>query len=283
MSKVVVFGANGMAGHVVSSYLKMAGHDVTRIARENADVCLDIKSKSLLDSYFLGYSGLGGAYIINCIGLLVKECESTPSDAVYINSWFPHYLAGMSKRIGAKLIHISTDCVFNGSKGSYKENDIKDGIGMYAQSKSLGEVVNDHDLTIRTSIVGPELKNGTGLFHWFMSQQGQVNGYTNAFWGGVTTLELAKYIEWVIHTPLTGLCHLTNGERVSKFYMLDCFNFYTGRRSIVTPTKAATEIDKSIVNTRGDNTFKVQSYDYMFEQMVDYIRQNKELYSRYLS
>src|SRR5690606_27782525 len=108
------------------------------------------------------------------------------------------------------LIHISTDCVFSGKKGDYIETDQKDGSSVYAQSKSLGEITGDNILTIRTSIIGPELKNnGIGLFHWFMSQQGQIQGYSNVFWNGVTTLELAKVIHRLINKQMDGLIHIT--------------------------------------------------------------------------
>jgi len=131
--------------------------------------------------------------------------------AVWFNSYFPQLLASFGKKYNFKLIHISTDCVFSGKEGGYKEDSFKNGIGFYAQSKALGEVVNSKDLTFRTSIVGPELKpDGIGLFHWFMNQAGAISGFTEVFWTGVTTIELAKAINEAIIQELTGLYHLTN-------------------------------------------------------------------------
>ena len=114
---------------------------------------------------------------------------------------------------------------FSGKEGSYTEDSFKNGIGFYAQSKALGEVINTKDLTFRTSIIGPELKqNGIGLFHWFMNQSGDVSGYKEAFWSGVTTIELAKAIDQAIDQKLTGLYHLVNNNKISKYDLLDYIN-----------------------------------------------------------
>ena len=116
--------------------------------------------------------------VINCIGLLNNTAEDNPELAVWFNSYFPHLLAAFGKKYDFKLIHISTDCVFSGKEGGYKEDSFKNGNGFYAQSKALGEVINNKDLTFRTSIIGPELKhNGIGLFHWFMNQENEISGF----------------------------------------------------------------------------------------------------------
>ena len=120
--------------------------------------------------------------IINCVGVLINGSNSNPSNAILLNALLPHKLVEFSKIIGAKLIHISTDCVFDGSKGSYIETDIKTAQDIYGLSKSLGEINDSENLTLRTSIIGPELKNnGEGLFSWFINQKGEVNGFANLF------------------------------------------------------------------------------------------------------
>ena len=125
------------------------------------------------------------------------------------------------RKVGGMLIHISTDCVFSGNKGNYIETDYRDARDIYGLSKALGEIDNENDLTIRTSIIGPELKtNGEGLFHWFLSQKGNVYGYTDAIWGGVTTLEFAKAIDCAIEQRITGLINLTNKVPISKYELL---------------------------------------------------------------
>ena len=160
--------------------------------------------------------------IINCVGVLINGSNSNPSNAILLNALLPHKLVEFSKIIGAKLIHISTDCVFDGSKGSYIETDIKTAQDIYGLSKSLGEINDSENLTLRTSIIGPELKNnGEGLFSWFINQKGEVNGFTESIWGGVTTIVLSDVIIKSIKDDLAGLIHVTNGESISKFNLLN--------------------------------------------------------------
>ena len=163
--------------------------------------------------------------IINCIGILIKESDIDPENSIFLNSYLPHRLTRLSDKIDAKLIHISTDCVFSGDKKEqYDEADEKDGRGIYAKTKGLGEVINDKHLTLRTSVVGPELKeDGEELFHWFMGQSGVVSGYTKAIWSGVTTIELAKAVECSIRKDITGLHHITNNSSISKYDLLILF------------------------------------------------------------
>ena len=126
------------------------------------------------------------------------------------NSLLPHHLQSISEEIGAKLIHISTDCVFSGKTGSYTESSLRDADDVYGRTKALGEIISNQHLTIRTSIVGPELKiNGEGLLHWFLtSTEKELNGFSKVFWGGVTTVELAKAIEFAISHDINGVWNL---------------------------------------------------------------------------
>ena len=111
-------------------------------------------------------------YVINCVGVLIKGSKESIENAIYINAYFPHMLERILHNTTGKLIHISTDCVFSGEKGQYADNDPKDALDTYGMTKNLGEVVNTKDITLRTSIIGPELKNnGEGLFHWIYSQK----------------------------------------------------------------------------------------------------------------
>ena len=220
MKKVLILGIKGMAGHVVYKYFQnIENFSTYGLARniESSDQTFNVDvfeteklSALILDNKF--------DFVVNCIGILNQDAENNPSKAIWFNSYFPHFLAQLTKDLDTQVIHISTDCVFNGFKGNYSESDIKDGIGFYAQSKSLGEIDNSKDLTIRTSIIGPELnENGIGLFNWFMKQNGEINGYTSAYWSGVTTLELAKALHYAMENPISGLVHLTNAVPINKF------------------------------------------------------------------
>ena len=284
MKKVVVIGCKGMAGHVVKTYLESTGiYEVWGIARGidsgqkliNLDVSNTKELESILDN---------GSFdvVINCIGLLNKTAEDNPELAVWFNSYFPQLLASYGKKHNFKLVHISTDCVFSGKEGGYKEDSFKNGIGFYAQSKALGEVINTKDLTFRTSIIGPELnENGIGLFHWFMSQNDEVFGYSEAYWSGVTTIELAKGIHEAIKQDLTGLYHFVNSTKISKFDLINEFNanFRDGGINII--SKSDYKVDKSLINTRDDFNYTINSYKIMIKEMKNWILDYKNIYKHY--
>jgi len=284
MKKVVVIGCKGMAGHVVKTWLESTGlYDVWGIARGidsgqkliNLDVSNTKELESILDN---------GSFdvVINCIGLLNKTAEDNPELAVWFNSYFPQLLASYGKKHNFKLVHISTDCVFSGKEGGYKEDSFKNGIGFYAQSKALGEVINTKDLTFRTSIIGPELnENGIGLFHWFMSQNDEVFGYSEAYWSGVTTIELAKGIHEAIKQDLTGLYHFVNSSKISKFDLVNEFNsnFRDGGINII--SKSDYKVDKSLINTRDDFNYTINSYKIMIKEMKNWILDYKNIYKHY--
>ena len=212
-------------------------------------------------------------YIINCVGILIKGSTTDPSNAILINSLLPHKLLEYSKAVGSKLIHISTDCVFDGLKGSYIETDSKTAQDIYGLSKSLGEINDSENLTLRTSIIGPELKNnGEGLFSWFIKQKGEVNGFTESIWGGVTTLVLADVIIKSIIDGLTGLIHVTNREPISKFNLLNLikekFNL-TDVKLVSVPGKKS---DKSLKTNY--NYFDIPTYEEMIAEMREFYLEN---------
>ena len=188
----------------------------------------------------------------------------------------------LSDEIGAKLIHISTDCVFSGKKGNYTEGDFRDADDIYGRSKALGEIINDKDLTIRTSIIGPELKvHGEGLFHWFMYQTGKVNGFKTAIWGGVTTLELPKAIDTAIIQDNTGLIQLSNGIGISKYDLLSLFKRIWHRNDIDILPVDKNGVNKSIAKSERF-TYEVPGYEDMLLEQYEWMKNNKSLYSQYL-
>lgn len=161
--------------------------------------------------------------IINCIGVIKQAREAAnPKTSNYINSLFPHLLAEYSATTGSKLIHFSTDCVFSGKKGDYKENDISDAEDLYGRTKYLGEVTYGNALTIRTSIIGHELFTNLSLVNWFLSQENKtINGFTNAIYTGFPTIVLCGEIARLINNypNLTGLFHIAS-EKISKYDLL---------------------------------------------------------------
>jgi len=284
MKKVLVIGCRGMAGHVIKRYLESLNYyKVFGIARDvNANenlFVLDVSDTNKLEQIIKENSF---DIVINCIGLLNKTAESSPELAVWYNSYFPHLLSSLGSKYDFKLIHISTDCVFSGKEGGYREDSFKNGVGFYAQSKALGEVINTNDLTFRTSIIGPELKqNGIGLFHWFMNQEKKISGFSKAYWTGVTTLELAEGINQAIMKDLTGLYHFVNESKISKFDLIHIFNRNFRDNRIEVLENSAYEIDKSLICTRSDFIYKVSSYSDMIFKMKQWMVKYRENYEHY--
>ncbi|MHA8078890.1 SDR family oxidoreductase [Aquirufa antheringensis] len=284
-NKVVIIGSNGMAGHLISDYLTLnPKFEIVRIARDSSikktDYQIDVSDFIALDQLI---SNLKPDYIINAIGVLNADAENNPDRAVLLNSYFPHFLAKICDKYESRLFHISTDCVFNGKKGSYLENDFKDGIGFYAQSKAVGEVNYHNHITIRTSIIGPEIKrNGIGLLNWILLQNDKINGYSEAFWGGVTTLELAKAIEFFILQKIGGvnIYHLTNSEKISKFDLLRIVNEVFNLKLNIS-SSSEYKVDKSLVNSNKSIDYSVPSYQIMIEEMHNWIRKNSVSYPQY--
>ena len=234
------------------------------------------------DAFFGKIQELSPNLIINCIGVLIEQCNHDMIRAIKLNALLPHKLQKLADKIGCQLIQMSTDCVFSGRKQeSYIETDEKDGLDTYAKTKGLGEVLNDRHLTLRTSVIGPELKeDGNELFNWFMAQTGEIEGYTQAFWSGVSSLELAKVVKWAIDNDIKGLYHVTNGKPISKYELLSLMKKHTQSQVAINPTDEY-KVDKSFVDSRQEINFKIPSYDEMIFNMVELIKAEEHLYSHY--
>ena len=267
--KVLVIGSNGMAGHVITKYLRQQGHTVSTVAKTDASYCVDIENS--LEVQSLTRILYNFDYVINCIGLLVKDSIARPDRAAYINGWFPHYLEYLLKNTRTKLIHLSTDCVFDGSKGNYKEDAIHTEMNVYGKSKSMGEVNNDKDVTFRMSIIGPEIKsNGTGLFNWILKNPNkEIDGWNNALWNGITTLELAKCIDKHMSNPIiTGVYHLVNNDnKINKFKLLTKINKIFVLKKIVNETSGPKDVNKILIDTRRLIDFDIPDYDKMLREL----------------
>jgi dTDP-4-dehydrorhamnose reductase len=282
--KILVLGSTGLIGHQVFNYLRRSDeyelYDFSyRKQLHNGTVILDARNE---ERYIGEIVDLAPDFIVNCIGILINGANTNPENAIFLNAYMPNRLARLANEINAKLIHISTDCVFSGNKDSaYIETDIKDGLGIYAKTKALGEITSDHHLTLRTSVVGPEIKSdGEELFHWFMKQHADIDGYTKAIWSGVTTLELAKAVDFSIREGITGLHHVTNNQSISKYDLLKLFQKHT-LKDISINAVDGKKSDKSFVDTRGLLDYEIPSYDQMISDMVELMINNKLFYSQY--
>jgi dTDP-4-dehydrorhamnose reductase len=185
--------------------------------------------------------------IINCVGLVKQLAESKdPLQAVPINTLLPHRLLALGKMVGARVIHISTDCVFSGAQGGYKEIDFPDADDLYGRTKLLGELHDVGAITLRTSIIGRELSSANSLIGWFLAQTGTVNGYTKAIFSGLPTVELARVVrDYVLpNRELHGLYHVA-AQPTNKYDLLQIVKQVYGKEITIVPSEAVC-IDRSL-------------------------------------
>lgn len=282
--KYLVMGCNGMAGHMVSLYLKEQGHDVTGFARKESDLVKTIVGDAT-DAGLVQNIIINGRYeyVINCIGVLNRDAESDKSKAVFLNAYLPHFLADITEKTNTRIIHLSTDCVFSGKRGQYREDDLRDGETFYDRSKALGELNDDKNITIRTSILGPDRnKEGIGLLNWFMKQNGSVNGYSKTIWTGLTTLQLAKVIEVLCKNNCVGLYNIVPNSSISKYELLKIFNRILRNNKLLIELDDRVVLDKSLVPSAiTKELLIIPEYQEMVEDMAVWIRDKKQLYPDY--
>jgi dTDP-4-dehydrorhamnose reductase len=221
-----------MIGHVMLRYFAHStGFSVVGSIRDRHDIPLlpeglrgqlvcasDVESDGLLQLL----DRVRPDVVLNCIGVVKQAAEADdPLAAIPVNSLLPHRLLGLCKLVGARLIHFSTDCVFSGAKGMYRENDSPDATDLYGRSKLLGELNDPQALTLRKSVIGPELDGAHGLLGWFLAQRGGAKGFTRAIFSGLTTFELAHVLrDFVLPRPeLHGVLHVA-AEPITKYDLL---------------------------------------------------------------
>ena len=281
--RFLTLGCNGMAGHMVSLYLKERGHEVLGFARTKSTL-VDSVSGDAMDAALvrevIGANRFDS--VVNCVGLLNQFAERRKADATYLNAYLPHYLAELTEGTDTQVIHISTDCVFSGDRGQYTEDDFRDGATFYDRSKALGELEDDKNVTLRASIVGPDIKpNGIGLLNWFMQQKGEVMGYTRAIWTGQTTLQLAKTIEAAASDKAHGLFNIVPDESISKYDLLELFNQYLRKSKLTILPDGKTVVDKSLKRTRWTFDYQIPDYERMVRELSNWMKAHRTLYPHY--
>lgn len=281
--KFLVLGCNGMAGHTISLYLKEKGHEVIGFDRTKSQY-IDSFSGDARDTEYLRKNILSGNYdsIINCIGILNQYAEQNKALATFLNSYFPHFLVETTLDTNTQVIQMSTDCVFSGKRGEYTEADFRDGETFYDRSKALGEIDDNKNITLRNSIVGPDINpQGIGLLNWFLQQDGVINGYTKAMWTGQTTLQLAKTMEAAAISKAHGLYNTVPDHSVSKFVLLKLFNHYLKQDALVINPVEGINLDKSLKRTRFDFNYIIPDYETMIAEMAQWILAHREMYPHY--
>lgn len=231
--RVLILGGSGMLGHKLWQWFCEHGDAYATfrqspVAYEHLGIfdrarMIGQVSAQDFNSVVRAFAQVRPDAVINCIGIVKQDVAAKDPDAsISVNSLFPHRLAALSRASGARLIHLSTDCVFSGRKGNYVETDTPDAADLYGRTKLLGEVDDEHCLTIRTSMIGRELAGAHGLIEWFLSQQGKtVRGFRRAVFSGFTTRALSEIIASIIteHTQLQGVWHVA-AEPINKFDLL---------------------------------------------------------------
>lgn len=185
--------------------------------------------------------------VVNCIGLVKQLADAdNPLVVIPINSLLPHRLAWLCSATGARLIHISTDCVFSGKKGMYREEDPSDALDFYGRSKYLGEVDYPHAVTLRTSLIGHELNSSHGLIGWFLAQEGSVKGFERAVFSGLPTVEMARVMrDFIVPNPrLRGIYHVA-GQPINKYELLKLIAAVYGKTIQIIPDRQMV-IDRSL-------------------------------------
>lgn len=239
---ILIIGANGMIGHYLFDYLSLKKkYEIYGFVR-NKNLFKEKKRllnlKNVFEVEILRNNNLKKIIfnlkpkiIINCTGIVKQNplIDNIPL-SIELNSIFPHNLNLICKEIGCRLIQLSTDCVYSGMKGDYKESDLPDSNDFYGRSKLLGELNDKNCLTIRTSFIGHELVNNWGLLSWFLSQKNRVKGFKNVIYSGLTTLEISKVINNFVITnnSLNGLYHISSSP-IDKFSLLQIINQAYGK------------------------------------------------------
>ncbi len=264
-SRILVLGASGMLGSMVTRVLSrddrytVAGtirsSEVAQAAcATTAEILpgVDVLDSDRLIPVFASFRPHA---VINCVGVVKQRATaSNPLAILPINAMLPHRLADLCKLAGARLIHISTDCVFSGSAGLYKESDTPDATDLYGRSKLLGEIVDRPEaVTLRTSIIGPELSTRQGLLEWFLAQEGSVKGYSNAIFSGLPTVVIAETIRDHVlpDLALQGLYHVSSSP-ISKCDLLTLFAEVYQKQIEIIPD-GEFRIDRSLDSSRYRN------------------------------
>lgn len=283
--RILILGGDGMLGHqllkqyqgrhVAKVTLRKPARAYRRISlfnRKNAYFGIDGRSFAEVDRVIRRFRPQA---VVNAIGIVKQRGDADdPVLNIEINSLFPHRLAAACARAGARLVHLSTDCVFDGDAGRYSERDIPNARDLYGRSKLLGEVDYAPAITLRTSMIGPELFRKAGLVEWFLAQRGSVRGFTRAVFSGFTTIELSRVIERTIvaRPDLHGIYH-ASAAPISKHDLIALI-----KRELELKVKivrdASVRIDRSLDSSkfRRDFAYRPPSWDRMIGELADQIK-----------
>ena len=258
--KILILGISGMLGHVLFDQISASeDFDVFGTLKNEKKPLAASCSRIIYDVNAFSINSLNDvvnaekpSVVINCIGIIKQLKESSdPITSIAINALFPHQLAKICERAGARLIHVSTDCVFSGLKGNYNENDISDATDLYGRTKYLGELHQyEHCVTLRTSIIGHEKSTNYGLVEWFLSQKEPIKGFKKAIYTGFPTIELARIIiQYVLPNQNLRGVYQVSSNPISKFELLKLIAQEYGKQIEIDPEETFL-CDRSLNSSR---------------------------------
>ena len=272
--RVLVLGGTGMLGHKVWQECRRRFETYATVRRPvpfpgNAIEDVDaFRPETIARALDLARPDA----VVNCIGAIKQRPEGRdPRTAIAVNALFPHQLAAECAERGIRLVHVSTDCVFSGGRGRYRETDTPDPVDLYGRTKLLGEPAGEGCVTLRASLIGRELGSAYGLVEWFLAQPGPVQGFTRAIFSGVTTIVMAEVIADLIesHPELDGLWHVA-GEAVSKYDLLVMIAEAAGRPVEIEPVEEPA-LDRSLDGSRfeGATGWSPEPMEAMIARMIE--------------
>jgi dTDP-4-dehydrorhamnose reductase len=285
--RILILGVNGMIGHRLFSYfaeryetygtLRDASATITAVNRERVINGIDVRDFERLSN---AIANIKPNIVLNCTGIVKQISEKhAVSEQILLNAVIPHRLAELSQSMNFKSVTFSSDCVFDGLRGDYTEDDTPNATDIYGATKALGEVDYANALTIRTSTVGIEIGTKHGLVEWFLSQRGQIDGYARAIYSGLTTLELARYVEHILVScpDLFGL-HQAAADKISKFELLNMLSEKLDRRDIEIVKNIDFKCDRSLdgSNLQSLTQYCVPSWDAMLTVLVSEIEHREK-------
>jgi dTDP-4-dehydrorhamnose reductase len=287
--RILILGGDGMLGHHLLLHLQdnhetkvtlrreLGAYEPYRLfTPENSYPGVEVRNG---DRMLEVVSDFQPEAIVNAVGIVKQRGaakEAIPS--LEVNSLLPHRLAVLCKAIGARLVHMSTDCVFSGRRGGYTDNDVADAEDLYGRTKLLGEVAEPGCVTLRTSIIGLELSRKTGLIEWFLAQRGEIKGFRRAVYTGLTTAEMSRVIERVLveHPDLSGVWQVASAP-INKYDLLTRFSEILGRDDVTIVPDEAVKVDRSLVSVAFEEAtgYSAPGWDEMLKELGAEVRQRQ--------
>ena len=287
--RILILGGDGMLGHRLLMHLQDRHETKVTLRRERA--AYERYGLFTLENSYWGVEAkdterllevvadFRPEAVVNAVGIVKQRGaakEAIPS--LEINALLPHRLAFLCRAADARLVHLSTDCVFSGRKGNYTEDDVPDAEDLYGRTKLLGEVTDAGCITLRTSIIGLELSRRTGLIEWFLAQRGEIRGFTKAIYTGLTTAEMSHVIERVLveHLHLSGVWQVAS-EPISKYDLLVQFSEVLGRDDVSIVPDDTVRIDRSLLPVAFEKAtgYSTPGWNEMLKELSAEVRQRQ--------